>query len=157
MVLMHQGGYGLTAGGTCKFVVGMKDCLSAEGYMHSVGTGDVLNWNTCNRRTWANSVLREAFPESIRGIFKQFKKIDEGNIISEDYFSVYGYYEVDKTRLTWFQTDSNLIMTKTGWFTSTFQKIATWMCIVWHKLYGSPAKNISECTSNSGITLFGCI
>ena len=157
MVLMHQGGYELTAGGTCKFVVGMKDCLSAEGYMHSVGTGDVLNWNTCNRRTWANSVLREAFPESIRGIFKQFKKIDEGNIISEDYFSVYGYYEVDETRLTWFQTDSNLIMTKTSWFTSTFQKSATWMCRVWHKLYGSPAMNISKCTSNSGITLFSCI
>ena len=74
LVLMHAGGYELADGSTCNFIVGQKHALSTYGYMNSSSTNSG-SWDGCARRTWCNEVYKNAIPESLRSIFKQFKTI----------------------------------------------------------------------------------
>ena len=74
LVLMHAGGYELADGSTCNFIVGQKDALATYGYMNSTSTNSG-SWDGCARRTWCNEVYKNAIPESLRSIFKQFKTI----------------------------------------------------------------------------------
>lgn len=79
LVIMHSGGYDLNTAVTsgrnkCSFVVGMKDCLAAGGYMNSTDT-NIGSWNGSSRRTWCNNVFKNAMPSSLLPIFKQFKTI----------------------------------------------------------------------------------
>lgn len=79
LVLMHAGEYKLNAAvengrDTCSFVVGMKDCLNEYGYMNFTDTNSG-SWDGCARRTWCNSVFKEAVPGTLLPIFKQFKTI----------------------------------------------------------------------------------
>lgn len=74
LVLMHAGGYELADGTTCNFIVGQKDALATYGYMNSTFTNSG-SWDGCARRTWCNEVYKNAIPESLRSIFKQFKTI----------------------------------------------------------------------------------
>ena len=74
LVLMHAGGYELADGTTCNFIVGQKDALATYGYMNSTSTNSG-SWDGCARRTWCNEAYKNAIPESLRSIFKQFKTI----------------------------------------------------------------------------------
>ena len=74
LVLMHQGGYKLADGSTCNFVVGQKNGLAETGYMNSADTNSG-SWDRCARRAWCNSTYYNAYPETLKPIFKQFKTI----------------------------------------------------------------------------------
>ena len=98
LVLMHAGGYTLNAavasGRTkCSFIVGQKDSLATAGYMNFSNTNNG-SWDGCARRTWCNSVYKNALPSTLLPIFKQFKTItakiyyDSANQESVDYFAL---------------------------------------------------------------------
>ena len=77
LVLMHAGGYELNeavASGrnTCSFVVGMKDMLIETGYMNSTNTSSG-SWEGAARRAWCNDIFKNAIPNTLFSIFKQFK------------------------------------------------------------------------------------
>lgn len=74
LVLMHAGGYELADGSTCNFVVGQKDLLAEKGYMNATDTNSG-SWEESARRTWCNSVYKNAIPNTLQPIFKQFKTI----------------------------------------------------------------------------------
>ena len=104
LVLMHAGGYELNeavASGrtTCSFIVGQKDSLAAAGYMNSSNTNSG-SWNGSARRTWCNSVYKNALPSTLLPIFKQFKTITaqtyngSTNQESVDYFALPAAKEV---------------------------------------------------------------
>lgn len=104
LVLMHSGGYDLNtaveSGRTkCNFIVGMKDCLAEIGYMNS-SNNNSGSWNDSARRTWCNSIFKNAIPSTLLGIFKQFKTITaeayngNTNQTSVDYFALPAAKEV---------------------------------------------------------------
>ena len=125
-VLTDPGHYTLANGKACSFVVLQKDSLSEYGYMNSSDTNGG-GWNNCARRTWCNSVYRNAIPSTLRGIFKQFKvrtASGSGSGVTEstDWFSLFSEKEVfgstayanssaesQNTQLNWFKTSSNRI------------------------------------------------
>ena len=91
-MLMHKGGFKLTAGGTCAAVVGMKDCLSNNGYISPLESNDG-GWRDCRRRTWCNGAFRDALPAAFKSLFKQFKvqaATGAGNssAVTNDYFAL---------------------------------------------------------------------
>lgn len=126
MVLSDPGHFTLSNGKKCSFVVLQKDCLKESGDMNSWSTNRG-GWDSCARRTWCNSVYRNAIPASLRGIFKQFKvrtANGSGSSVTEstDWFSLFSEKEVfgsttyanssaesKNTQLTWFKTSSNRI------------------------------------------------
>lgn len=99
LVLMHAGGYELADGSTCNFVVGQKDALAEKGYMNSTGTNSG-SWEGSARRTWCNSVYKNAIPSTLQPIFKQFKTVTaqtyngSTNQESVDYFALPAAKEV---------------------------------------------------------------
>ncbi len=104
LVLMHAGGYELNeavaSGRTkCSFIVGQKDSLAEKGYMNSSPTNS-NSWNGSARRTWCNSVYKNALPSTLLPIFKQFKTITaqtyngSTNQTSVDYFALPAAKEV---------------------------------------------------------------
>lgn len=104
LVLMHAGGYELNEAvlsgrTTCSFIVGQKDSLATDGYMNSSRTNSG-SWNGSARRTWCNSVYKNALPSTLLPIFKQFKTITaqtyNGSInqTSVDYFALPAAKEV---------------------------------------------------------------
>lgn len=103
-VLMDSGHFDLTtptAGGSTKdhFVVGMKDCLDEVGYMNATNTNEG-SWPACARRSWCNSIFRNAIPQTLRNCFKQFQVITAEtvsgttNLTSDDYFALPAVKEV---------------------------------------------------------------
>ena len=175
MVLMHQGGFELTAGGTCRFVVGMKDCLSLVGFMNATqdNTG---GWRDCARRKWCNNVFRNAFNESVRGIFKQFKvttAIGTGSAAAEtdDYFvlpaskEVFGSSrfanataEASLFQLDWYKTATNIIKKANGitaywWNRSPHSSYEESYCDV--TVNGTADQTVANGALN--ISPFGCI
>ena len=71
-VLSHAGGKTLSDGVTeCVFQVDQVRCLIEPGYVNSTDT-NTGGWKDSNRRTWCNSVYKNAVPETLRGIFKEF-------------------------------------------------------------------------------------
>ena len=97
LVLMHAKEYPLASGGVCNFVVGLKDCLKEPGAMNSTPT-NVGGWNACERRTWCNTVFPQAFPETLRPIFKQMKTTTDNGadaaVTSDDMFALFAEKEV---------------------------------------------------------------
>lgn len=83
----------------CSFVVGLKNSLAEPGYMNSEDTNKG-SWKSSKRRAWCNRVFYNAFPSSIRGIFKQFKTLTasayngDTNEYTEDYFALPAEKEV---------------------------------------------------------------
>ena len=102
-VLMNAGGKTLAeatpSGRTeCSFIVGMKNGLAEKGYMNSSNTNSG-GWEASARRTWCNSVFRNAIPEVLRDIFKQHLNITaDGSstttVTSTDYFALPAEKEV---------------------------------------------------------------
>lgn len=145
LVLMHAGEYKLNSAvesgrDTCSFVVGMKDSLNETGYMNSTDTNSG-SWDGCARRTWCNSVFKNAVPASLLPIFKQFKTITaetyNGTTLktSVDWFALpaereifgagYGYdgngyannteaASTDIFQFDWYKTEANRIKNRNG-------------------------------------------
>ena len=129
MILSDPGHYTLANGKKCNFMVLQKDCLKETGAINSQVTNSG-GWNSCPRRTWCNSVYRNAIPATMRGIFKQFKVrtangTGSGVTESTDWFSLFSEKEVfgsttyasspaesQNTQLNWFKTSSNRIKKK---------------------------------------------
>lgn len=72
LVLSNIGGKYLADGVTeCAFQVDQKDSLKETGYMNSSRT-NAGGWKSSERRTWCNSVYKNAVPSTLRSIFKEF-------------------------------------------------------------------------------------
>lgn len=76
----------------CSFIVGMKNGLAEKGYMNSSNTNSG-GWESCARRTWCNSIFRDAIPSTLRDIFKQHLNITANGsstttATSTDYFAL---------------------------------------------------------------------
>ena len=134
-VLMNAGGKTLAnatpSGRTeCNFIVGMKNGLAEKGYMNSSNTNSG-GWEACARRTWCNSMFRNAIPSTLRDIFKQHLNVTANGsssttATSTDYFAlpaekeVFGSVsradstaEASLTQFEYYKTSSNRIK-KTG-------------------------------------------
>ena len=187
MVLMNAGGKTLanaTESGrtTCSFIVGLKNGLangtSGEyGYMNSSDTNSG-GWDNCARRTWCNSVFREAIPVSLRSIFKQHLNITANGsstttTSSTDYFALpaekevfgsntYGNStaETSLTQFSYYATSSNRIK-KCGdsgsayvwWERSPVSGDSNYFCSV----SGSGSANRNYASSTYMVSPFGCI
>lgn len=93
MVLMNIGGYELTEGGECAFVVGQKGVLQEPGIIDSGNNPG--GWNGCERRTWCNGTYKNAMPTGLSHIFRQFKTkaaattgISAPTVIDDDWFAL---------------------------------------------------------------------
>lgn len=176
-VLTDPGHYTLSNGKLCSFVVLQKDCLSETGYMNSSNTNSG-GWNGCARRTWCNSVYRNAIPEALRPIFKQFtthaaNDSSSSQVASTDYFALFSEKEVfgsttyannsaesQNTQLDYYKTTSNRVK-RLGvngsayrwWERSPRSGISTYFCLV----YSDGTANNARAGSSHGLAPFGCI
>ena len=139
LVLMHKGLYELVnpvldkqgqARTTCSFVVGLKNCLSAKGYMNGTATNSG-SWNGCARRNWCNGGFRQALPSDLRSCFKKFKCITGDynntpsggtNITSQDYFALPAEKEIFGSN-TWSTTNETNALTQFEWYQNTANRI----------------------------------
>lgn len=70
-VLLNKGGYTLTSGGSCKYVVGLLNFLYNSS-MNSSATNSG-SWSSSSGRNWCNSTFRNLVPTTLRPAFNQFK------------------------------------------------------------------------------------
>lgn len=166
MVLMHKGGKSLVTPvegkTTCVFVVGQENALSTNMVLD---TEVAYSWNACSRRTWCNSTYRNAFPEIIRGMFKQCKNYhaisssQESN--TNDYFAVPCEKEVTGTneksvaethafQFTWYangnKAKNKAYWTRSYWSSGNYVYVTT-----------SGTVDTHGCASAYGIAPFGVI
>ncbi len=186
MVLMHAGGKTLaspTPGGRteCNYIVGLKNGLangtSGEyGYMNSSNTNSG-GWKNSARRTWCNSVFKNAIPAALRSIFKPFTNksgtgggSSSGTEDTTDTFALPAEIEVfgsttysvsgEGSQFQWYQTAANRIK-KCGdsgsayfwWERSPYSGGSAYFCLV----YSSGAAGYNGASSNNLIAPFGCI
>lgn len=174
-VLSDPGHYTLANGKKCNFVVLQKDCLKEYGVMNSQNTNSG-GWNNCPRRTWCNSVYRNAIPSTLRGIFKQFTTYaangsGASSVASSDYFALFSEKEIfgsttyanssaesKNSQLTWFKTSSNRIKRVNGsaydwWERSPRSGRSNFFCRVTNRGVAAWL----GAYSGSGLAPFGCI
>ena len=174
-VLADPGHYTLANGQPCNFVVIQKDSLKKTGPMNRQNTNSG-GWNSCPRRTWCNSVYRDAIPSGLRPIFKQFKvRTADGSgstaVESTDWFSLFSEKEIfgsttyanssaesQNTQLDYYKTSSNRIKRVNGnalswWERSTAEAYSDSFCHVTPD--GAAKKN--EANNTRGLAPFGCI
>ena len=175
LVLTDPGHYTLASGKKCNFVVLQKDCLKNRGYMNSQDTNSG-GWNSCARRTWCNSVYRNAVPSTLRGIFKQFTTYaanggGSSSVASSDYFALFSEKEVfgsttyanssaesANSQLTWFKTSWNRIKRVNGsarywWERSPRSGYSNRFCAV----HGGGGADGASALNSYGLAPFGCI
>lgn len=187
MVLMNKGGKTLTTPinghNECAFIVGQKNMLAngttrEGGYMNSSNTNSG-GWNNCARRTWCNSVYKNALPSTLVGIFKEHQNITaDGSgsttATSSDYFAlpsekeVFGSVtyanataEANNTQFKYYETSSNRIKNQgdTGgsahfwWGRSPYSGRPASFCLV----ASSGGANNGGASSAYGLAPFGCI
>lgn len=175
MVLTDPGHYTLANGKKCNFVVLQKDCLKKYGAMNLQSTNRG-GWNSCPRRTWCNSVYRNAIPATLRPIFKQFTTYAANgtgstSTASSDYFALFSEKEIfgsttyanssaesKNSQLTWFKTSSNRIKRVNGianswWERSPYSGNSNRFCIVTY----SGNAGWGYAYSSYGLAPFGCI
>lgn len=169
-VLMDSQHYNLVGGGKDHFVVGMKGCLSEDGYVERPASTS-STWSASKRRTWCNEVFRNAIPETLRACFKQFNVVSasnskSGTTTTSDYFSLFGGKEISNsasysapgeagasTQIAYYATSGNRIKGKNYW-TRTLRADNAEMFVYIHT-NGSPFGDYSSV--NKGISPFGCI
>jgi hypothetical protein len=178
LVLMNVGGKTLTNAvesgrTTCSFVVGLKDCLKEKGYMNSTNT-NVGGWTSCARRTWCNSVFKNAIPNTLAPIFKQFQnKTSAGNKSTtintdNDYFALAAEIEIfgsttysasgEGAQFTWYKTAANRIKKVNGsayhwWERSPYSGDTTSFCFV----HDDGNVSITDTSHTFGLAPFGVI
>lgn len=124
-VLSNVGGKTLSDGTTtCAFQVDQVNSLNEVGHMNdsNYNTG---GWKNSKRRTWCNSIYKNAIPSTLRGIFKEFiNQSGKGGGASGventmDYFALRAEIEVfgscsysvsgEGSQVDWYKTSSNKI------------------------------------------------
>lgn len=174
-VLTDPGHYTLANGKKCNFVVLQKDCLKEYGVMNSQSI-NIGGWNSCPRRTWCNSVYRNAIPATLRPIFKQFTTYAANgtgstSTASSDYFALFSEKEIfgsttyanifaesKNSQLTWFKTSSNRIKRVNGsandwWERSPYIGNSGSFCYVIDSGYA----DWYNANYSNGLAPFGCI
>lgn len=136
MVLMNAGGKTLanaTESGrtTCSFIVGLKNGLAngTSGEYGHMNSSDINSggWDSCARRTWCNSVFREAIPASLRSIFKQHLNITANGsstttTSSTDYFALPAEKEVFGSN-TYGNSTAETSLTQFSYYTTSSNRI----------------------------------
>jgi len=130
-VLSNVGGKYLADGVTeCAFQVDQKNTLNETGYMNSTMT-NIGGWKDSARRTWCNSVYKNAIPSTLRGIFKEFinqsgtgGSSSSGVEDTTDTFALRAEIEIfgsrsysvsgEGSQVTYYQTSSNRIKQANG-------------------------------------------
>lgn len=186
MVLMNAGGKTLatpTAAGqtTCNYVVGLKNGLangtSGEyGYMNSTNTNSG-GWKSSARRTWCNSVFKNAIPSTLQSIFKPFVNktgtggsSTSGTENTTDTFALPAEIEVfgsatysvtgEGSQFQWYKTAANRIK-KAGdsgsadywWERSPLSGSSAYFC----RVYSDGSADAGSASSSYLIAPFGCI
>ena len=177
-VLSHVGGKTLTtptASGrtTCSFQFDMKHGLYNRGYMNSTNT-NVGGWTSCARRTWCNSVFKNAVPSALSPIFKQHKNLTSaGNKSStinttDDWFALRSEVEIfgtttysfagEGSQVTYYQTTANRIKQSQGanyywWERSPHSGNTARFCGV----FSDGSANYISASSSYGLAVCGCI
>lgn len=102
LAIMDSGHYNLTTptiSGRTKdhFVIGLKTVLKERSPL-AMTVNQTVPWNNIARRTWCNTVFKNAFPQKLQSIFKSFEVItvvDNNNFnITNDYFSLFAETEI---------------------------------------------------------------
>ena len=177
LVLMQQGLYELENGKTCNFIVGQKNLLT--GYCEMLSSNDDVytdfTWDNAPRRTWCNNQYYNAYPETLKPIFKQFKTITARKsgalTTSLDYFALPAEKEVfgsctysnaneadALTQFEYYKTTSNILKkqgdngSKTAYWTRS--PIGHTFCVV--NSDGTPYPSLAV-TGIGYIAPFGCI
>lgn len=151
-VIMNHGGKTLNTAisgkTTCAFIVGQKNMLASNGtreggFMNSSNV-NAGGWDSCARRTWCNSVYKNALPSTFAALFKQVHNYTgQGStsqstaVDSVDYFAlpsekeVFGTVtyadataETNNTQFKYYETAANRIkypgdgtgLSATGWW-----------------------------------------
>lgn len=177
IVLMNFGGKTLSDNTECLAIVGQKNSLAEAGQMNSSGTNSG-GWNSCARRTWCNSVYKNAVPETLRAIFKEFNNVTaDGSstttATSADYFAlpsekeVFGSItyanataEASNSQFKYYETSANRIKTLgeggsagNWWERSPHSGTSHSFC----RLSATGTADSSSAHSNLGLAPFGCI
>lgn len=183
MVLMNEGGKTLVnpinSFTECAFVVGQKNGLDENGYLNATSM-NAGGWNACARRTWCNSVYKNALPNTLVGIFKEHQNItgNGGNpgstpITSDDYFAlpsekeIFGIVsganataEADNAQFEYYETEANRVKHKGNagyvniwWQRSPVSGHPSAFCVV----NTSGASTVSDASVYYGLAPFGVI
>jgi len=159
-----------------RFIVGMKDSLNETGAMNATDT-NAGGWKDCLRRTWCNTIYKNAFPSTLIDIFKEFSwkqgvggGASSGLNTTTDMFAlapektIFGtirYSFTDEAALysnwVWYQTSSNREKKVNGsarywWECSPHTGYSYYFCDA--NLTGSASDGA---TTNIGLSPFGCI
>lgn len=172
MVLMNIGGYELTEGGECAFVVGQKGVLYEVGIIDSGSNPG--GWNGCKRRTWCNGTYKNAMPMGLSPIFRQFKTraaAATGDsapaVISDDWFALPAEKEIigksqdasavaeaDLQELEYYKTAANRRKGEIYWTRSQYTGIS-WSFVIVTK--AGAVDSYYDIKNPQGISPFGCI
>lgn len=172
LVLMDSQHYDLVGGGKDHFVVGLKDALNEKGQGMSYPGSQ--GWSGSERRTWCNSIFRNAVPEALRNCFKQFYVVSAKSsseiTTTEDYFALFAEKEViglnskstqteadALTQVAYYATSANRIKNVNGtasdWYTRSITGNGNYQ--VYIKTNGAPGETLYY--NLTGIAPFGCI
>ncbi|MBQ4650819.1 MAG: hypothetical protein IJB73_08975, partial [Firmicutes bacterium] len=180
LVLMNKGGKTLTSGKECNFIVGQKDCLADAAVINaSSSKGSSGGWADSDRRTWCNNAYYNAYPASIKPIFKKFYNVSgvggesiSGTSTTSDYFALLAEIEVygsvsnsvkgEGTQFTYYQTATNR-KKKNGinggncewWLRSPASGYPYHWCTV-EQWASSPSKQLAY-SAVAFVSPFGCI
>lgn len=134
LVLSNVGGKTLTTPtpsgrNTCSFVFTFEDPLAEPGHMNitNINTG---GWSASDRRSWCNTTLKNAFPQTLLPIVKQIINPTSSGAKNSDIINSYDYFaytsEVEVfgsvtraatgegSQLSYFTTAANRIKTYSG-------------------------------------------
>lgn len=167
-----------------RFIVGQKDCLYNKGYMYATAPASniVSRWMFCDRRDWCNYGYREAFSNTVKSWFEQFKWTHASQSPSSgaasidttsDYFglptemNVFGREtysnEQDKySRWSWYATSANRVKKWRGENSSWWGSSAYYTTVAADRkeMVYNDVSNVQATevvTTNLGIAPFGCI
>ena len=183
-VIMNFGGKKLASDGTTDVlaIVGQKNLLASGsygevGYMNSTNTNNG-GWNSCARRTWCNSVYKNAVPETLRVIFKEFNNVTANGqyntaVTSADYFALPSEKEVfgtttyanataeaSNSQFSYYATSANRIKkygesgsAERWWERSPNSSSSIDFC----RVSNDGSANSDHATDKRGLAPFGCI
>lgn len=173
-VISEIGGKILSDGVTeCAFQVDQKRVLAEQGYMSSSSSASG-GWLYCDRRTWANSIYKNALPSTLVGIFKEFiNQSGYGGMSfvtnTNDYFALRAEIEItgstnnsiagEGTQIEWYKTSSNRqktidgVNTRSYWLRSTYPNSSDYYCYC----NGSGYVSYASPNQNMNLALFGVI
>lgn len=177
-VIQNVGGVTLTNGKECHYVVGLLNSLATGGYMNSSNT-NAGSWKSSARRTWCNSVFRNAIPSTIRNCFKQFKCVTAAEYnastttTTDDYFALPAEKEIFDTRTYSNQTESNALK-QFDWYKTSANRIKKLgdsgsTSLWWERsplsgddgsfcrVSGGGSAASGSASASSGVSPFGCI